>query len=62
MRHYMTTTEAAELLDLNESHVRRLCGEGKIKGARIIGGRWAMPSPVERLPGNPLGRPRSTSK
>lgn len=44
---YLTTKQAAEDLGLEESHIRRLCGQGIIEGAVRVGGRWLIPSPVQ---------------
>ena len=40
---YMTVKEAARYLNRSESLVRKLCSQGKIKGAIKIGTNWLIP-------------------
>lgn len=45
---WYTTSEIAQKWDITEAHVSRLCREGRIPGAAIIGGRWRIPEDAER--------------
>ena len=42
--------EAARELAVRRQRVWELCQLGRIQGARLIRGKWAIPSPVVRLP------------
>jgi len=42
---YIPTCEAALLLGVTASYVRRLCRDGRIAGARRIGRDWCIPLP-----------------
>ena len=51
--------EAAESLGVSPGTVRRLCAQGRIRGAVKVGNAvWRIPFPIERLP--PAGKPRIT--
>ena len=50
--------EAAKELGVTRQRVWELCQLGRIQGARVILGKWAIPSPVVRLPPSPLSRSR----
>lgn len=43
LKEYMTTTEAADYLDLNYDYVGSLCKKGKLPGATKFGKSWAIP-------------------
>ena len=47
--------EAARELGVTRRRVWQLCQLGRIQGARLVLGRWAIPSPVERLDVRPDG-------
>lgn len=48
----MTITEAAKILKLSPRRVQELCREGRIAGARCVGGRvWVLPSELKITPG-----------
>ncbi len=56
---YLTTTEAAVLLDLDPSRVRVLCATGRIR-AILVGGRYGISehevarfADIPRVPGRP---------
>ena len=40
---YIGTTQAAELLNISTSRVRKLIAEGRVKGARKLGNIWIIP-------------------
>lgn len=50
--------EAAKELGVTRQRVWELCQLGRIQGARVILGKWAIPSPVVRVPPCPLSRSR----
>ena len=56
---FITPEQAAPMLGLSEDAVRRLCKQGRIKGAMSLSGRWLIPSPPVRLAGprKAKGRP-----
>jgi hypothetical protein len=39
---------AARILKRSARHVRALCGAGRIKGARNVGGTWVILADVDR--------------
>lgn len=41
LEHIMGTEEAAELWQLSQDHIKRLCREGKVKAVRI-GKTWVI--------------------
>ncbi len=43
LKEYMTILEASKILGITEEYVRRLCTNGKIKGAIKFGRTWAIP-------------------
>ena len=54
----ITVKEAAGKLGVNDSRVRQLLLEGRIKGAQKMAGVWLLPNnPVIKKPSNPRGRP-----
>lgn len=54
----ITVKKAADKLGVNDSRVRQLLLEGRIKGARKAGRDWLLPdNPVIKPPSNPRGRP-----
>lgn len=49
----MTITEAAKKLGLSERRVQELCREGRIPGAKCVGGRvWVLPNELKIIPGS----------
>ena len=54
--------EAARELGVTRQRVWELCQLGRIQGARVISGKWAIPSPVMRLPPSPLSRSRPRTR
>jgi hypothetical protein len=60
---FLTLKDAAEIIGVTPSHMRRLCRKGKVKNARKIGKRaWLIPEKeAERIKNQPpaVGRPRS---
>jgi excisionase family DNA binding protein len=40
---YYTPEQAAIILQKHKDTVRRLCQQGKLEGARKIGGEWLIP-------------------
>ena len=45
---YMTIKETSNKWELSERWVRKLCADGKIKGAIQFGRVWAIPIKAER--------------
>ena len=45
-RRYVTVAEAADEVGLTESYIRRLCREGRVRGAERFGKSWMIPTPV----------------
>ena len=43
LQEYLTLSEASKILGMTEECVRRLCTNGKIKGAIKFGRTWAIP-------------------
>ena len=56
---YMNASEVAEWKGITRQRVSELLNMGRIKGARKIRGRWAIPTPVE-ITESPPGRPRTS--
>lgn len=48
MRKMMSTKEAANLWGISDRRVSKLCGEGKIKGAKKEGRSWMIPIDAEK--------------
>ena len=46
--NYIDVAGAAEKWDLSERSVRKYCDEGRVPGALIINGAWAIPSNAEK--------------
>ncbi len=40
---YVSSEEAAKYFGVQSETIRRLCRDGKIPGARRIGGQWRIP-------------------
>lgn len=55
---YLNATEAAAKKNMSKARMAELCRNGHIKGAIKIGGRWAIPTPIDRTIGRPGRRPR----
>ncbi len=53
----MTILEASKILGMTEEYVRRLCTNGKIKGAMKFGRAWAIPRSSIKLTPIPLADP-----
>ena len=53
----VTVREAAIRLGVSERRVRKLAGDGRVRGAMKTGAKWLIPTPVEVLPGRrgPVG-------
>ena len=53
----VTVREAAIRLGVSERRVRKLAGDGRVRGAMKTGAEWLIPTPVEVLPGRrgPVG-------
>ncbi len=45
---YMTIKEACEKWGLSNRWVNTMCHNGKIEGAQLFGGVWAIPSDTEK--------------
>lgn len=45
---YLTINEMAEKWDVTPRRVRKMCLDGKIKGAAKLGREWAIPVSAER--------------
>ena len=45
---YLSIREAANRWGVSERRVNQFCGEGRIPGARKIGGSWAIPADAEK--------------
>ena len=58
----VTVREAAIRLGVSERRVRRLAGDGRLKGAVKAGAEWLIPTPVDVIPGRrgPVGVARRT--
>lgn len=60
MKGFLTSSEAAERLGVNDSRIRQLIASGKIKGAEKFGSNWMIPTKkiealanADRGPGRP---------
>ncbi|MGH8519848.1 MAG: helix-turn-helix domain-containing protein [Gammaproteobacteria bacterium] len=63
----ITVGEAARRLGVSVAWIRRLCAEGRIKGASKIGRDWVIPAgaavaPPVRRANTKRGRPRRTRR
>ena len=47
----VTVKEAAVRLGVSERRVRKLAGDGRLRGAVKAGAEWLIPTPVEVIPG-----------
>ena len=47
----VTVRQAAIRLGVSERRVRKLAGDGRVKGATKAGGEWLIPTPVKVIPG-----------
>lgn len=45
---YLTTTQIAEKWNISRRRVTRLCSEGRIKGAKLMGKVWLVPENAEK--------------
>jgi len=61
---YLTTTEAAAALKVNQSRIRQLCRAGLATGAKRMGRDWLIPeNALSKLAKRPkAGRPRAAPK
>ena len=41
-KEYLTIRQTADLFNVTERTLTRLCKQGKIKGAILIGGQWRI--------------------
>ena len=58
-KELVSAARVAGSLGFSREYVSDLCRKGRIRGAVKVGKHWAIPLPVEILPGEPRGRPRS---
>ena len=60
---HVTTAQAADELGLDITTVRRLCQNGRLKGATQAFGRgdWMIPYPVVYLDRRTVGRPKEAA-
>lgn len=56
----ISATEAAQLLGLDRSRVKVLCGDKRIKGAEKVGNQWTIPYPPIVLPPKSRSTKQST--
>jgi len=47
----LTVTQAAQQLGVEPVRVRKLCQQGRVKGAQKVGWLWVIPTPIEIVPG-----------
>ena len=52
------TAEAAKRLGITQARVSKLCGQRRIKGARLVGRTWMIPADFEVTPGKRGPAPR----
>ena len=53
---YVTIPEAMGIMDIDTSHIARLCRQGKLAGARKLGPNWIIPrTSVEAYTPGPKG-------
>ena len=52
MEDYLSTREAAKKWGVSERRVNQFCAQGRVAGARKIGGAWVIPADAEK-PGDP---------
>ena len=45
---WYTTSEIAKKWDITEAHFSRLCRDGRIPGAKMVGKRWYIPVDEEK--------------
>ena len=55
MGEYLSVKEAAAKWGVSERRVNQFCAEGRIKGARKLGGVWAIPAEADK-PSDPHRR------
>lgn len=45
---YLSTTETAEKWNISRRRVSKLCAEGRIEGAMLVGDRWVIPEDAQK--------------
>ncbi|MCI7327635.1 MAG: helix-turn-helix domain-containing protein [Hornefia butyriciproducens] len=45
---YLTTTQIAEKWNISRRRVAKLCAEGRIDGAKLMGKTWWVPDDAEK--------------
>lgn len=45
---YLTTTQAAEKWNISRRRVSKLCSEGRIEGAKLMGNMWLVPDNAKK--------------
>lgn len=45
---YLTTVQTAEKWNISRRRVSKLCSEGRIKGAKLMGNVWFIPDNAEK--------------
>ena len=45
---YLATTQIAEKWNISRRRVSKLCSEGRIKGAKLMGNMWLVPNDAKK--------------
>ncbi len=45
---YLTTTQIAEKWNISRRRVSKLCSEGRIEGAKLMGNMWLVPDNAKK--------------
>ena len=45
---YLTTKQVAEKWGISQRRVAKLCSEGRIEGAKVMGKTWVIPDNTEK--------------
>lgn len=45
---YLTTTQVAEKWNISRRRVSKLCSEGRIEGAKLMGNMWLVPDDAKK--------------
>ena len=55
-KEYVSGPEAAAMVGISSSRMRALCRQGRVPGARLIGGAWIVPERFKITPADPRRR------
>ena len=51
MKTFISSKEASERLGISRRRIQQLLSEGRIRGARLVGHSWIIPTPIKLVRG-----------